>query len=109
MPSACSASTTSPAAYAGKTTRQAVAGLTVPDQVREVAHLRRDTVTFGEVTAGEQLAEVQPVGVGHSLSLWPRPPVHRRGVIARLRMTHPTLGESGWLVCVWGPPGAGCT
>src|SRR6516225_3774515 len=51
---------------------QAVAGLTVPDQVRKVAHLHRESVTLGEVAAGEQLAEVQPVGIRHPLSLWPR-------------------------------------
>jgi hypothetical protein len=31
----------------------AVTGLPVADQVREVAHLRRDPVTLGEVAAGE--------------------------------------------------------
>src|SRR5277367_6833035 len=47
----------------------AVTGLTITDQVGEVAHLRRDPVALGEVAAGEQLAEVQPVGVRHPLSL----------------------------------------
>jgi hypothetical protein len=47
----------------------AVTGLPITDQVGEVAHLRRDPVALGEVAAGKQLAEVQPVGVRHPLSL----------------------------------------
>lgn len=39
----------------------AVPGLPVADQVREVAHLRREHVAGGEVAAGEQLTEVEPV------------------------------------------------
>jgi hypothetical protein len=39
----------------------AVSGLTVTDQVSEIAHLCRDHVTSSEIATGEQLAEVQSV------------------------------------------------
>ena len=39
----------------------AVSGLTIANQVGEIAHLRRDHVAGGEIATGEQLTEVQPV------------------------------------------------
>lgn len=44
---------------------KAVACLAVADQVREVTHLRRDRITNGPITAGQQLAKVQTV-CGHT-------------------------------------------
>ena len=41
-----------------------LAGLAVPHQVDEVDHLTGDLVAGGEVAAGQQLAEVEPVGTG---------------------------------------------
>ena len=39
----------------------AVSGLTVSDQVGEIAHLCREHVASGEIATGKQLTEVQPV------------------------------------------------
>ena len=45
----------------GRVDHHAVPGLTVADQVGEIAHLHREHVADGEIAAGEQLTEVQPV------------------------------------------------
>ncbi len=65
----------------------AVTGLPVADQVGEIAHLLGDAVAPGEVSAGEQLAEVQlvlVVTVRHPLSLMPATggERHRFGALA---------------------------
>ncbi len=39
----------------------AVSGISIADQVGEIAHLCRDHVAGGEIATGEQLTEVQPV------------------------------------------------
>ena len=45
----------------GRDDHHALAGFTVADQIGEIAHLRRNHVSGGEVAAGEQLTEVQAV------------------------------------------------
>ena len=46
----------------GRVNDHAIAGLTVPDEVGEIAHLLRDHVAGREVLPREQLPEIQAVG-----------------------------------------------
>ena len=49
----------------GRVDHHRVTGLPVTDEIGEVAHLLRDDVIGGEVTAGKQLPEVETVGRCH--------------------------------------------